>query len=97
VIWPFGKRAQPTLDPASNARRAALTRQKIDLTQPLSEMRWCVVMSKPRLNLGRPLSAHRRGQSRTTPLPWRLLARRPDSLRPRLPTILVHGITTGSN
>jgi DNA polymerase-3 subunit epsilon len=43
VIWPFGKRALPVLDPASSARRAALSRQKIDLRQPLSEMRWCVV------------------------------------------------------
>jgi DNA polymerase-3 subunit epsilon len=43
VIWPFGKRALPVLDPASSARRAALSRQKIDLRQPLAEMRWCVV------------------------------------------------------
>src|SRR5512139_233198 len=43
VIWPFGKRALPALDPASSARRAALSRQKIDLRLPLSEMRWCVV------------------------------------------------------
>jgi DNA polymerase-3 subunit epsilon len=43
VIWPFAKRALPALDAASSARRAALVRQKIDLRQPLAEMRWCVV------------------------------------------------------
>jgi DNA polymerase-3 subunit epsilon len=43
VIWPFGQRALPVLDPASSARRAALSRQKSDLRQSLSEMRWCVV------------------------------------------------------
>jgi DNA polymerase III subunit epsilon len=43
VIWPFGKRTLPQLDPASHARRAALSRQKPDLRQPLATMRWCVV------------------------------------------------------
>jgi DNA polymerase-3 subunit epsilon len=43
VIWPFAKRALPHLDSASSARRAALDRTKIDLRQPLAEMRWCVV------------------------------------------------------
>jgi DNA polymerase-3 subunit epsilon len=43
VIWPFTKRAIPTLDAASSARCAALTQQKIDLNQPLADMRWCVV------------------------------------------------------
>jgi DNA polymerase-3 subunit epsilon len=43
VIWPFGKRAQPELDPASHARRAALSTHTIDLKQPLAGMRWCVV------------------------------------------------------
>jgi DNA polymerase-3 subunit epsilon len=43
VIWTFGKRTLPQLDPASHARRAALSRQKPDLRQPLATMRWCVV------------------------------------------------------
>ena len=43
MIWPFGKRTLPELDPASHARRAALPRQKPDLRQPLAAMRWCVV------------------------------------------------------
>lgn len=43
MIWPFGKRTLPGLDPASRARRAALSRQKTNLRQPLSTMRWCVV------------------------------------------------------
>jgi DNA polymerase-3 subunit epsilon len=43
VIWPFGKRTLPQLDPVSHARRAALSRQKPDLRQPLAAMRWCVV------------------------------------------------------
>jgi DNA polymerase III subunit epsilon len=43
VIWPFAKRTLPALDAASEARRAALPQQKIDLKQPLADMRWCVV------------------------------------------------------
>jgi DNA polymerase-3 subunit epsilon len=43
VIWPLGKRTLPKLDPASQARRAALPRQKTDLRQPLAATRWCVV------------------------------------------------------
>jgi DNA polymerase-3 subunit epsilon len=42
VIWPFA-RPLPPLDAAGSARRAALARQKINLRQPLAEMRWCVV------------------------------------------------------
>jgi len=42
VIWPFA-RSLPPLDAASSARRDALTLQKVDLKQPLAEMRWCVV------------------------------------------------------
>lgn len=42
MIWPFAKPLLP-LDAASSARRAALTRQKTDLRQPLVDMRWCVV------------------------------------------------------
>ncbi|HWR75767.1 MAG TPA: 3'-5' exonuclease [Thiobacillus sp.] len=43
MIWPFAKRTLPALDAASSARRAALARQKVDLRQPLADMRWCVV------------------------------------------------------
>jgi DNA polymerase-3 subunit epsilon len=43
VIWPFTKHALPVLDAASRARRDALPQQKVDLRQPLTEMRWCVV------------------------------------------------------
>ena len=44
MIWPFTQRALPPLDAAGEARRAALAaREKIDLRQPLAEMRWCVV------------------------------------------------------
>jgi DNA polymerase-3 subunit epsilon len=43
VIWPFGRRRLPPLDAAGNARRDALTRPRIDLRQPLADMRWCVV------------------------------------------------------
>ena len=42
MIWPFAK-PLPPLDDASNARRAALPRRKVDLRQPLAAMRWCVV------------------------------------------------------
>lgn len=42
MIWPFSRRLPP-LDTASSARRAALSRQKVDLKQPLADMRWCVV------------------------------------------------------
>jgi len=43
VIWPFTKRAPPVLDDASRARRDAVRQQKIDLKQPLADLRWCVV------------------------------------------------------
>ena len=43
MIWPFTKRAPPVLDDASRARRDALGQQKIDLRQPLADLRWCVV------------------------------------------------------
>lgn len=43
MIWPFARPAPPLLDATSNARRAALARQKVDLSQPLADMRWCVV------------------------------------------------------
>lgn len=43
MIWPFARPAPPPLDAASDARRAALSRQKVDLSQPLADMRWCVV------------------------------------------------------
>ena len=43
MIWPFAQRALPALDAASSARRAALARQKVDLRQPLADLRWCVV------------------------------------------------------
>jgi len=43
VIWPFTKRGSPVLDDASRARRDALRPQKIDLKQPLADLRWCVV------------------------------------------------------
>jgi len=43
VIWPFAKRTLPALDAASSARRAALARRKVDLRQPLADLRWCVV------------------------------------------------------
>ena len=43
MIWPFAKRALPVLDAANSARRAALAQQKVDLRQPLADMRWCVV------------------------------------------------------
>ncbi|MDP1645578.1 MAG: 3'-5' exonuclease [Thiobacillus sp.] len=43
MIWPFAKRTLPALDAASSARRTALARQKVDLRQPLADMRWCVV------------------------------------------------------
>jgi len=43
VIWPFTKRAPPVLDDASRARRDALRQQKVDLKQPLADLRWCVV------------------------------------------------------
>ena len=42
MIWPFAK-PLPPLDAASSARRNALAQQKIDLKQPLADMRWCVV------------------------------------------------------
>ena len=42
MIWPFAK-PLPPLDVASSARRAALSRQRTDLRQPLVDMRWCVV------------------------------------------------------
>ena len=42
MIWPFAK-PLPPLDAASSARRNALDQQKIDLKQPLADMRWCVV------------------------------------------------------
>lgn len=42
MIWPFAK-PLPPLDAASSARRNALDLQKIDLKQPLADMRWCVV------------------------------------------------------
>ena len=42
MIWPFSRRLPP-LDAASSARRAALSRHKVDLRQPLADMRWCVV------------------------------------------------------
>ncbi|MHB1186113.1 3'-5' exonuclease [Thiobacillus sp.] len=43
MIWPFAKRTLPTLDDASRARRDTLVQQKVDLKQPLTELRWCVV------------------------------------------------------
>ena len=43
MIWPFAKRTLPALDAASSARRAALARRKVDLRQPLADLRWCVV------------------------------------------------------
>jgi DNA polymerase-3 subunit epsilon len=43
VIWPFSKPHLPVLDAARSARRDALRRQKIDLKQPLADMRWVVV------------------------------------------------------
>jgi len=43
VIWPFTKRAPPVLDDPSRARRDALRQQKVDLKQPLADLRWCVV------------------------------------------------------
>ncbi len=43
MIWPFGRRSLPPLDPASDARRAALPRDAADLRQPLAAMRWVVV------------------------------------------------------
>lgn len=43
MIWPFGRPAQPALDPASAARREALTRQRFELDRPLAGLRWCVV------------------------------------------------------
>lgn len=42
MIWPFAKRLPP-LDAAGSARRAALPLRKVDLKQPLADMRWCVV------------------------------------------------------
>jgi len=42
VIWPLA-RPLPPLDAASGARRDALTREKVDLRQPLAALRWCVV------------------------------------------------------
>lgn len=43
MIWPFARLALPPLDAAASARRAALARDKVDLKQPLAELRWCVV------------------------------------------------------
>ena len=43
MIWPFAQRTLPALDAASSARRAALARRKVDLRQPLADLRWCVV------------------------------------------------------
>lgn len=43
MIWPFGRRLPPLPDAASEARRAALVRQRFDLDQPLAGLRWCVV------------------------------------------------------
>jgi len=42
VIWPFA-RPLPSLDAASDARRAGLSPRKADLKQPLASLRWCVV------------------------------------------------------
>jgi DNA polymerase-3 subunit epsilon len=69
VIWPFGRRALPPLDPAGHARRAALIRQAADLKQPLADMRWCVVDTEtggldahrdPLLSIGAVAIEHRR-------------------------------------
>jgi len=43
VIWPFAQRARPALDDVSEARRNALSRQTVNLKQPLADMRWVVV------------------------------------------------------
>jgi DNA polymerase-3 subunit epsilon len=43
VIWPFAKPALPVLDAAESARRDALRQQKIDLHQPLADLRWVAV------------------------------------------------------
>lgn len=43
MIWPFSRPVLPPLDAASHARRAALARQKVDLRQPLADLRWAVV------------------------------------------------------
>lgn len=70
MIWPFTKRVLPPLDAAGEARRAALAaRQKIDLRQPLADMRWCVVdvetggldaQRDPLLAIGAVTIAHQR-------------------------------------
>lgn len=70
MIWPFTKPAWPPLDAAAAARRAALAaREKIDLRQPLADMRWCVVdvetggldaQRDPLLAIGAVTIAHQR-------------------------------------
>lgn len=42
MIWPFAQ-PLPPLDAACSARRASLNNNKINLKQPLAEIRWCVV------------------------------------------------------
>lgn len=43
MIWPFNRLRQPTLDATSLGRRDALRKQRVDLEQPLADMRWVVV------------------------------------------------------